>query len=798
MHLKHYMKFGIVPLFAVLLFALILGEKQAFAAISPKENTIEQVIAWSQQYRTGFDPGNVDTYAEQPSFESPYRAGRVSDQYIDSAINSIQFLRTLAGLSGSVKADDFLMEEAQRHAMTSAMDVMLQINKYCGAKPPEEWHTSRPVPDWSIDSTNYQTYSGGIGGSFGNLHTINEYRTNYLSMFDLFDDGVFEDMLIPGEVRVGFGYASTSTSTYTEVARRQMSFDDFDTIAWPSAGAFPTEVFTSEDMWSIRLNSDKYGPLSKEDIQLTVTRTNDGKVWKYDASTSNKWFQPLHDTIYFKPDSGLFTDADQYKVEISGVKDIDGNEVQIRYNVNFFNIPPNAMVKQYIAEWKERLGKPLASPNKVVFKDKGLENDVREMMHRPQGAITEEELARLEILEIYYKMTDTSILSKFKNVRVLYLRSDLPDFAFLKDMKYLQNIEFGGSEKESAKFTDAVSNTELPYLTSFSTMPIKLNSLDKLVSHLPNLRTLALRSDDVRSLKPISKLADLEHLYIASGNMTDLDTLPQLKQLNNLSLDFKGKGNPAPVLQKVVPQLTKLNRLLLENAHLSSVSFLSNLTQITELGLKQNQIQDISPLKALNNMHYLYLSGNRISDLSALSSMDQLVDLNLADNQISNLSGLSSLKQLGSLKLSGNRLKDISMLNLTNGIPYYWVSVKDNFLDLTPGSSAMKVVSEYKKQNTTFVYETQRKVTLDSININHLQQTGLSLPVSGSTAIQAYAVYNDGTEKAVSLSALKLESADPKIVQISKGKMVGVKRGTTRVKATYQDVSCTIVVQVGS
>ena len=152
----------------------------------------------------------------------------------------------------------------------------------------------------------------------------------------------------------------------------------------------------------------------------------------------------------------------------------------------------------------------------------------------------------------------------------------------------------------------------------------------------------------------------------------------------------------------------KMKELKILNANWNSIFNLSGLEyaiNLQELNLWANEIKDISPLSNLSNLWLLWLSNNQISDISPLANLTNLQMLDLEDNQISDISPLANLTNLQWLDISDNQISDISPLVSNTGLGQGdVVDLKNNPLDLTPGSDDMKNIQILQNRGVTVYY----------------------------------------------------------------------------------------------
>lgn len=204
----------------------------------------------------------------------------------------------------------------------------------------------------------------------------------------------------------------------------------------------------------------------------------------------------------------------------------------------------------------------------VEFSDPAFEKFIREntSLGDENEPITQNDLLRITLLHFgrnwgfgYDEIKDFSDLAKFKNLEMLWIRTD--------------NI------------------TDLEPIASLT----KLIELD-------------IWSENVSDLSPLSGLSHLRSLYIRGGGMSDLSPLDGLSRLEELHANSCGISELSSF-----PMLTSLETLYLRGNRIAEVSSLAEsgkLPSIKHLYLIDNLISDPSPLSALKTLETLDLSGN--------------------------------------------------------------------------------------------------------------------------------------------------------------------------------------------
>ncbi|MDP4183405.1 MAG: stalk domain-containing protein, partial [Bacillota bacterium] len=112
-----------------------------------------------------------------------------------------------------------------------------------------------------------------------------------------------------------------------------------------------------------------------------------------------------------------------------------------------------------------------------------------------------------------------------------------------------------------------------------------------------------------------SELAKISGLNASFKNISDLDGIQQLVNLETLILDHNNISNLEPLRD-----LKKLSKLTLSHNNVTNIEAIQNSTELNFLDLSFNDINDISPLQNLQNLTTLYLAGNEIFNYVYVSS----------------------------------------------------------------------------------------------------------------------------------------------------------------------------------
>lgn len=273
-------------------------------------------------------PGDETTYAEEPGVTAPYRAGALSDETLESALGLLNQIRYIAGVSYDVGLSDAYNKAAQAASVVNAANDSLS---HYPAKPS------------GMDDDLYHLGCNGAGQSnIAKCGTVNESLMLYMSDSDDSNiDGLGHRrwLLYPLMKAAGFGMAESYTATYAHDANG--SSGDVQRVAWPAQN-MPVDYFNRypyySDAWSVSLGED----VKKSEIQVTLTRTNDGTVWKFSDGESDGYFNVdevalanygTPGCVIFRPKNvEAYNDGDTFDVEITR-----NGEAYLNYSVHFFD-----------------------------------------------------------------------------------------------------------------------------------------------------------------------------------------------------------------------------------------------------------------------------------------------------------------------------------------------------------------------------------------------------------------------------------------------------------------------------
>ena len=166
------------------------------------------------------------------------------------------------------------------------------------------------------------------------------------------------------------------------------------------------------------------------------------------------------------------------------------------------------------------------------------------------------------------------------------------------------------------------------------------------------------------NLQDLAHLPYLEKLIIQDQTLDSVSFLTELTNLKELKLtDCRFASSDLDI----IAGLPALERLTMSNCGLSTVAGLENAKNLTDLDLSNNTIRNLSPLSNLTALRNLNLAHNALTALNDLSGLVNLQGLNVCYNVLTSLTPITSCSDLTALIANNNRIASLEGLeNLTS------------------------------------------------------------------------------------------------------------------------------------
>ena len=298
--------------------------------------TEEEIEAFYKEHP--FNPSQSDQWIETPDADKE-KPGKLSDKSVQNALNTLNFMRYVAGIYSDVTNN----EEYEAYAQAGTT-LLIRAGHM----------THQPQRPDGVSEAFYQQGSIGtsrsnLGGGYPNLS--NAMVKGWMDDGDasnISDVGHRRWCLDPRMRETGFGHTGKYTAMYAMDGIEHRK-NDYDFVQWP-AQTMPVECFRGP--WTVTLSTARYLVKNndKDNIEVVLTNEKTGETYTLDNTDKNKSGEYFNlstvgygygPTLIFKPDV-TFSAGDEVTVSITGLKDRYGNSESIEYTVNFFHLDLDA------------------------------------------------------------------------------------------------------------------------------------------------------------------------------------------------------------------------------------------------------------------------------------------------------------------------------------------------------------------------------------------------------------------------------------------------------------------------
>ncbi len=199
-------------------------------------------------------------------------------------------------------------------------------------------------------------------------------------------------------------------------------------------------------------------------------------------------------------------------------------------------------------------------------------------------------------------------------------------------------------------------------------------NLKKALGDIPNATTLNIKVNATSIPSELTKLVNLEALYIKSDKLTELDF--DFQSLQKLKLVYIHGKNIETLPQSLLTHPC-LETLSVSECHIKRLDLVPNLqTNIKTLMLNKNALTEIPLyLEHLESLESLNLSDNRLTTLpERLRLLNSLKNLSINRNQLKDLpiELVKNWKSLKSLSLDGNQFSEETKETIEKELNYWF------------------------------------------------------------------------------------------------------------------------------
>jgi hypothetical protein len=221
-------------------------------------------------------------------------------------------------------------------------------------------------------------------------------------------------------------------------------------------------------------------------------------------------------------------------------------------------------------------------------------------------------------------------------------------------MIYTFESEDGDNFKEFSSFDDLfgkIQGIDLDNVVSISIGLGENESLDNsILSSFNNLTSLHIHSSELKSLKDISQCKKLVELEVTD---CELRSLKGVEELINLEIVNLARNNLTSIEE--LSECVKLKTLKINDNRVRSLESLRRCTLLESIDCKFNRLTNLSGLEDKGKLRDIKCGMNMIDTLEHLRGLTSLESLMICDNQLTDLIGVENCPNLRLLDVSVNQ-----------------------------------------------------------------------------------------------------------------------------------------------
>ena len=410
---------------------------------------------------------NVSKYVTTPNYSNPYRAGVLTQNYLNEINDNLNYYRYLVGVPLTTKTP------GNNEALQTA-EVIQKLNVDAGNGLTHHLDEDFAKPNDMSDAFY------NLGATAENNIVSYVYNRQMHPNFDFFDESHFDTSsghrtaLLSPELSwmdygigdyVVYGHENKDKSQYDKMTNAY--------AAYPSPGYFPKQDFADTSDWDIYLNLNEFAFMTTEEeanVVVGIANRGDGTVEYRTVAENNLYFDKSSYNHYYRliisqPTKLTTYYEDEMIVHVTNLKTKSGELVDIEYVVKFFDklegVPGNVDDFQFDLNLSTIHYDGLYDEkfiNKALY-GTGLQ------VHLDTGAVIYDRITKYTI-----KNVDTNKYNAFVNMT-------LPDYAkdpndLIKNYAYISAINYPeGTYRyayDSMEYTGKVGTTGKLAIKSFT------------------------------------------------------------------------------------------------------------------------------------------------------------------------------------------------------------------------------------------------------------------------------------------------------------------------------------------
>lgn len=275
----------------------------------------------------------------------------------------------------------------------------------------------------------------------------------------------------------------------------------------------------------------------------------------------------------------------------------------------------------------------------VKFKEPLIERAVREMLGKPSGVITDEELEGMTEIFIQGDAVLTS----------------MEDFYQITSDWYDKGMVSGG-------ITELSDLAKMPNLSVICIGGQQIKDISPL-KNLTELETVELRNNEIEDISPIANKDKIIKTGFSFNKLTSIDALSTCKLLSSIDLREAGSFDGKPI--ETINGLSLLDITCDSDAYKYLDGKYVNMLKLNAPGQT-----DLECLRGVSEVKKLYIDWSEITDISALEGREDITYLNMSGCIIDDISPLFTMPALEHLEISAKIIDKFEAYASSNGIDY--------------------------------------------------------------------------------------------------------------------------------
>ncbi len=267
-------------------------------------------------------------------------------------------------------------------------------------------------------------------------------------------------------------------------------------------------------------------------------------------------------------------------------------------------------------------GQKLSWEKTYHFHEPVIEEAVRLSLDRPKGAITKDDLLKVEELYMFADEAYENMDQYFEGQDKWYALDDRihGKTESLIDIKYMKNLRIlyiGGTKADDLSPLRRLKKLENVYLQDNAFHDISP------LSDKPVLQEISLLGNTLDDIEPVRTWPAIRHLILHETGNYDASPLAGLKGLGSLDV-FHG-----PDISEYIDGLY-VETLRVGWKGQTDLDYIKKVSHVEKLWIDWSDIRDISALKGREDIVYMNMEGCAIDDLSPLFTMPNLLKVEMS------------------------------------------------------------------------------------------------------------------------------------------------------------------------